>query len=346
VAAKIGELWHELPSIDRFYYAVKANAHPAILETVAGNGLGFECASAEEVVRVRQVAGPAVPVLFTPNFCPMEEFALARVQGAEIVVDGPQVFDLAPGLFAGAELGVRIDPGRGFGHHQNVVTAGAATKFGLALDELDSFAREAVEGGARIVGLHAHVGSGILEAEAWVETGEVLLAARSAFPDARWIDLGGGLGVPQEPGQSQLDLTGLDAGLRALAAGQDGITIRLEPGRFLVSEAGVLVAPVTQVRRKGELFFAGISTGMNSLLRPALYGAWHGIHNLSRLEESPTRLWQIVGPICESSDVFGRDRRIPDPRPGDVLLVENAGAYGAVMASRYNLREPALEVAI
>jgi diaminopimelate decarboxylase/aspartate kinase len=134
--------------------------------------------------------------------------------------------------------------------------------------------------------------------------------------------------------------------LQALAAGHGDIAFRLEPGRFLVSEAGVLVAPVTQVRKKGELFFAGISTGMNSLLRPALYGAYHGIHNLSRLEEAPRRLWQIVGPICESSDVFGRDRRIPDPRPGDVLLVENAGAYGAVMASRYNLREPALEVAL
>ena len=346
VAEKIAELWHGLPSIDGFYYAVKANAHPAILETAARNGLGFECASAEEVIRARQVAGPSVPVLFTPNFCPMEEFALARVHGAEIVVDGPQVFELAPGLFAGAELGVRIDPGRGLGHHRNVVTAGAATKFGLAQDELESFAREAEHRGARIVGLHAHVGSGILEPEAWAETGEVLLTALSGFPEARWIDLGGGLGVPQEPGQPELDLARLDAGLRALKAGHGGIAFRLEPGRFLVSEAGVLVAPVTQVRRKGDLFFAGIATGMNSLLRPALYGAWHGIHNLSRLEETPTRVWQIVGPICESSDVFGRDRRIPDPRPGDVLLVENAGAYGAVMASRYNLREPAEEVAL
>jgi diaminopimelate decarboxylase/aspartate kinase len=120
----------------------------------------------------------------------------------------------------------------------------------------------------------------------------------------------------------------------------------MEPGRFLVSEAGVLVAPVTQVRRKGEQHFAGLATGMNSFLRPALYEAWHGIHNLSRLGEPAQRDWNIVGPICESSDVFGRDRRIPDPRPGDVLLIENAGAYGAVMASSYNLRSPAQEVVL
>jgi diaminopimelate decarboxylase/aspartate kinase len=121
-----------------------------------------------------------------------------------------------------------------------------------------------------------------------------------------------------------------------------GLPVRLEPGRYLVSDAGVLVAPVTQVRSKGGVHFAGLATGMNSLIRPALYGAWHTIHNLSR-DTEPTRYWQIVGPICETADILGRDRWLPDPEPGDVLLVENAGAYGAVMGSRYNLREPAAE---
>ena len=122
--------------------------------------------------------------------------------------------------------------------------------------------------------------------------------------------------------------------------------MRLEPGRFLVSQAGVLLAPVTQVRRKGGVNFAGVATGMNSLLRPALYGAWHAIHNLSRLNEPATDYYHVVGPICETTDVLGHDRWLPPVAPGDVLLIENAGAYGAVMSSAYNLRPPAAEVAL
>ncbi len=108
----------------------------------------------------------------------------------------------------------------------------------------------------------------------------------------------------------------------------------------------MLLAPVTQVRRKGEAQLVGAATGMNSLIRPALYGAWHPIVNLSRLDEPADAFVQVVGPICESGDVLGRDRWLPEPRPGDVLLIGFAGAYGAAMGSRYNLREPAAELAL
>ena len=133
--------------------------------------------------------------------------------------------------------------------------------------------------------------------------------------------------VPEQPGQRPLDLARLESELARVRSEYPGIALRVEPGRFLVSEAGVLIAPVTQVRGKGDVHLAGISTGMNSLIRPALYGAWHRIHNLSRLDETATRTWQIVGPICESADVLGRDRWIPDPRPGDVLLIEIGRAH-------------------
>ena len=115
----------------------------------------------------------------------------------------------------------------------------------------------------------------------------------------------------------------------------------MEPGRYLVSEAGVLLAPVTQVREKSGARFVGVATGMNSLLRPALYGAWHSIHNLTRLGQPAKDYWHVVGPICETGDVLGRDRLLPPTEPGDVLLIENCGAYGAVMSSHYNLRPPA-----
>jgi diaminopimelate decarboxylase/aspartate kinase len=332
-----------LASVDRIYYSMKANAHPRVLQAIAGEGCGIECVSAAEVRLAREVLGGAVPLLFTPNFCPPDEFAAARDAGAELTVDGPEALRQSPDVFRGARIGVRIDPGRGLGHHVKVHTAGARAKFGLLREDVASFARAAAEIGATIVGLHAHVGSGILDASAWPATGKSLAPLLDLLPDVEWIDLGGGLGVPERPGQSALDLDEIERLLAELRGGLGGRRLRLEPGRFFVSEAGVLLAPVTQVRRKGDTRFIGVATGMNSLLRPALYGAWHGIHNLSRLDEPAAGYWSVVGPICESGDVLGTDRLLPETRPGDVLLIENAGAYGAVMASSYNARPPATE---
>lgn len=335
-----------VPSVGRLYYSLKANPHPALLAAVVAEGFALECVSAAEVRRARQVAGPDVPLLFTPNFCPLGEYDEALAAGAEVVLDGPHLLAAAPDTFRGVSVGLRVDPGRGLGHHEKVRTAGAQAKFGTPVAEMEGFAEAAEAGGARVVGLHAHVGSGVLDPAAWARTGAVLAGLAPRFPDLAWIDLGGGLGVPQRPGDAPLDLAALEAALAALAGTLPGIELRLEPGRYLVSEAGVLVAPVTQVRRRGGLVFVGLATGMNSLLRPALYGAWHPIHNLSRLDEAATTSVHVVGPLCESSDVLGRDRLLPPTEPGDVLLIDNAGAYGAVMASRYNLREPAEEVVV
>lgn len=340
-----------LPSIGRFFYSMKANPHPALLGTVVAEGFGLECVSAEEVAHARRHAGSSVPLLFTPSYCPLEDYRLAFEAAAEVTLDGTHLFELAPDTFRGTRVALRIDPGRGRGHHPHVQTAGAHAKFGLPLGEAAAFAEAAARAGVEVIGLHAHVGSGILEPATWAEVGDALaplvIGTGAPFPRARWIDLGGGLGVADRPAVAPLDLRALEALLAPLAARLGEATeLRLEPGRYLVSEAGVLLAPVTQVRRRAGVNFAGVATGMNSLLRPALYGAWHPIWNLSRLDEKPADYWHVVGPICESSDVLGRDRRLPDPRPGDVLLIANAGAYGHVMASRYNLREPAEELVL
>jgi len=343
VAQQARSLRESLTSVGAIYYAVKANTHPRVLETIAAEGLGMECVSAAEVRRVREVLGDAVPVLFTPNFCPVDEYQQAFDLGAEVTIDGPDVLQQAPQLFAGQQLGLRIDPGRGMGHHESVRTAGAHAKFGHPLDSFDQLLEAAAAGGVQVIGLHAHVGSGILDSSAWDRTAEQLAALRSQLPDLRWIDVGGGLGVVERPGQVALDLAALNERLAVVLEALDGVELRMEPGRYLVSEAGVLLAPVTQVRSKGGVRFVGTATGMNSLLRPALYGAWHAIHNLSRLADPAAGYWHVVGPICETGDVLGRNRLLPETHPGDVLLVENCGAYGAVMSSSYNLRSPATE---
>ena len=160
------------------------------------------------------------------------------------------------------------------------------------------------------------------------------------------IGIGGGLGVSSRPDESALDLAALGAALAEVKNAYPQFRLWMEPGRFLVADAGVLLARVTQAKRKGNVHYVGIDAGMNSLIRPALYEAWHEIVNLTRLGEPAARMAQVVGPICESGDVLGANRRLPECREGDVILIAQAGAYGAVMASRYNLREPAAEVVL
>ena len=343
VAARARSLRTRLASIGGFYYSMKANPHPRILETVVGEGFGIECVSAAEVARVRELFGEAPSVLFTPNFCPVGEYASAFTAGAEVTIDGPHLLDQAPDLFREREIALRVDPGSGLGPHHKVRTAGAHAKFGHPIGDVAEVAVAAARVGVTVVGLHAHIGSGIREPRVWAETGAALVSVRDVFPGLRWIDVGGGLGIVDRPGEAPLDLGQLANGLARLHARCGDLELRIEPGRFVVGEAGVLLAPVTQVRNKGGVRFVGLATGMNSLIRPSLYGAWHGIHNLSRLDAPAAGSAHVVGPICETGDVLGHDRPLPETAPGDIFLIENCGAYGAVMSSRYNLRSPAGE---
>ena len=200
--------------------------------------------------------------------------------------------------------------------------------------------------GARIVGLHAHLGSGILDTSHWRSVYAQLASLAEEFSRIESLDIGGGLGVPARPDEAPLDLVALGETLAEVKAAYPQFQLWLEPGRYLVADAGVLLARVTQLKRKGNVRYVGVDAGMNALIRPALYEAWHEIVNLTRLGEEPGDLMQIVGPICESGDVLGSNRRLPACREGDVMLIAQTGAYGVVMASRYNLRGPAEEVVL
>ena len=341
------DLKTHLPSLDAVFYAMKANSHPDVIRTIYDCGLGLECVSAAEIRHVRTHLGTEAPILFTPNFCPIAEYRMAFEANAEVTIDGAHVLEQAPEIFRGKKLALRLDPGEGLGHHEKVRTAGANAKFGQRLAEAHRVAEAAQALDIDIIGLHAHVGSGIHDPEAWYRTGQSLALVEKLFPKLSWLNVGGGLGVVERPGQNPLSLARLEEGLSRLKTSlKRPLKLCIEPGRYLVSEAGVLLAPVTQVRLKGSVRFIGIATGMNSLLRPALYGAWHGIHNLSRLNAAPCGYAHIVGPICETGDVLGRDRLMPETHPGDVLLIENCGAYARVMSSHYNLRAPAEELII
>ena len=160
------------------------------------------------------------------------------------------------------------------------------------------------------------------------------------------MDLGGGIGIPDRREEKPLDMASLDEAVSAVKASADSIELWLEPGRFIVAQAGVLITRVTQLKGKGGMQYVGVNTGMNTLLRPALYGAYHEIVNISRLHDAATEVVTIVGPICETGDRLGSERLMPVTEEGDVLLIANTGAYGYVMSSHYNLRDPAEEVLV
>lgn len=333
-------------AVDRLFYAVKANPNPDILRIFEAAGLGFECVSPGEVERVRGLFPgiEAERILFTPNFAPRADYAAGFEQAGFVTLDNLDPLRSWPELFRDKELMIRVDPGRGRGHHKYVRTAGPQSKFGVDPAELDQLLELVSRLSAEVVGLHIHVGSGIRRPGTWSENALFLVELRERFPALRYLNLGGGLGVPEQPGQKRLDLAELDAGLAKIKAAHPDLELWLEPGRFLVAEAGVLLARVTQTKQKDDIHYIGVETGMNSLLRPALYGAHHEIVNLSRLGAPAELTAEVVGPICESGDVLGHARRLPESRPGEVLLVATAGAYGRAMSSRYNLRDPAPEI--
>lgn len=337
-----------LSAVDRVLYAIKANPHPEVLRILHAQGVDFECVSRGEIERVREALPglAAEQTLFTPNFAPREEYEWALMQGIPTTLDNLHPLRQWPELFRGRDVFVRIDTGYGRGHHDHVRTAGVHSKFGVPMFELDDLVALTSSAGARVVGLHAHTGSGIFAVENWREVGEMLASLGERFPEIRVLDLGGGLGVPERPGHPPLDLQALNCALAALKTAHPSFELWLEPGRYLVARAGVLLARVTQLKGKGDVRYVGVATGMNSLIRPALYGAYHEIVNLTRLEEPGSELVNVVGPICESGDQLGHERLLPATREGDVLLIANAGAYGHAMSSRYNLREPAGEIII
>ncbi len=335
-------------AVKRWAYAMKANWHPEILRRIYAAGLTLECVSRGELDHAFATVPALDPerVLFTPNFAPRAEYEFGFAKGVRVTLDNLYPLKMWPEVFRGREIFLRIDPGFGRGHHSHVRTAGVHTKFGIALSEADELVALSEAAGVRVTGLHAHTGSGIFDVANWTETGALLATLAKRFPDVAVVDLGGGMGVPDQLGHSEIDLGGLDRGVAGLARDFPHIEFWMEPGRFLVARAGVLVALVTQLKGKGDVHYVGVATGMNSLIRPALYGAHHDIRNLTRLEEPMSHRVNIVGPICESADQLGADRWLPDSREGDVILIANCGAYGYAMSSNYNRRPPAREFII
>lgn len=337
-------------------FAIKANPCPAVAATIVAEGYGIDAVSPGEVALALKLGVRPDLVLYTENNMTDDEQALAVGQG--VLVNCGSLDRLERLARAGVKhASVRFNPEFGDGAHEKICTAGPLTKFGVHQSLLAEVRRIERETGIQVVGCHMHIGSGFLDATAFTKSCEVIFAIAAQLPNLRFVDVGGGIGIPYREGQTALDLPAMGAALSASFAAfcrtyGRPLELRVEPGRFLVAESGTLFTTVTSVKanppsapgERGRVF-VGCDTGFNHLVRVAMYDAYHRISNVSRPQAAP-QVVDVVGNICESGDVFARQRSIPAPQVGDVLALHDAGAYGMAMASTYNTRPLPAEVVV
>lgn len=333
-------------------YAAKANTARPVLAALANAGAGVECASAGEVARALDAGFAPEDVQYTAVNPPAADLnhvvALAGERpGFTVTVGARDTMDrLAERGFDG-RLCVRVNPGVGGGHHEHVAT-GADITFGVPFDRAADAIEDATER-FDVVGIHAHAGSGISGDD--LDAHRTLVErmgnlARDVAVDLEFVDVGGGFGVPYRADDPPLDLHAVADATRE-ALGDVDARLAVEPGRYLVADAGVLLTRVNTVKPTPEGTVVGVDAGMTTLARRALYGAYHELRNLAadaddRDEEPVT----VAGPICESADVLAEDRPLSRPERGDLLAIGNAGAYGYEMASQYNSRPRPATVAL
>jgi bifunctional diaminopimelate decarboxylase / aspartate kinase len=339
ITDKINTMKRELSVISKIYFAMKANNNKDLLYTIANECIGFECVSINEIEYLRDDLKIESDILFTPNFCNISEYEIAfNYSNVQVIVDNIDIIKKYIDVFKNKEIGLRIDLDSGEGHHISVITEGEKAKFGNKIDVIKSNKQFFINNNIKIVGLHSHRGSGIHNYESWYNTACKLLSLASHFSTIEWIDLGGGFGVDEG---KKIDFNKLNKLLYDI---KTNINFYIEPGRFIVSDAGILVCKVNQIKKKENFNYIGLSTGMNSLIRPSLYGSYHKVHNISKINKVRDKVYNLVGPICESGDIIASNRLLPETEENDIIIIENCGAYGHTMSSNYNMRESASEL--
>jgi len=339
---------NQLDSIEGLFYAMKANYSTDILKAVMKKNIGFECVSPGEVQFLINLFPNIDParILFTPNFSPKEDYIFALERNLVVTVDSIYPLKAWPDIFMGRKIMARIDLDVGDGHHEHVNTGGDSSKFGIPLNQISELKHLAKVNNITIEGLHTHSGSGIKNASNWIDVASKLVEIASNMPLVKIINLGGGIPIRERLDDNSFDFKQLNTLLLDLKIKHPSFKFWLEPGRYIVGEAGVILTKVTQLKEKGKNYYIGVEVGMNTLIRPALYGAFHEIVNLSRYGLPNTQNVTIVGPVCESGDKLGINRKFPLTMEGDTILIGNTGAYVKSMASNYNLREVPQEIMI
>lgn len=337
-------------------YACKANSNIEIMRIFREEGMGIDAVSPGELYAAFKAGFEPSQIMLTANNATIEEIEYAVSKNVMVNVDSLSQLHLFGQRHPGSEICIRINPRVGAGHHNHCITGGPESKFGIEFTEVDEIRRVAGRYKLRIKGVHQHIGSGILKPDIFIEAMEVLLDVADKFENLDFIDFGGGIGVPYREDEDRIDMELLGKKVsehfRSFCKRYGkNLKLVIEPGRYLVAEAGFLLAEVMSVKKGSRHRFVGINTGFNHLVRPVMYGSYHRILNATNFNGAPEPQ-VIAGNLCESGDTFTRDEKgivdvsLPYFKEGDIVCICNAGAYGYSMASNYNARPRPAEVLV
>jgi len=338
-------LMQTLGTVGTLYYAVKANANPAILGLVFGMGLGADVVSRGEIQAALDAGCPVDKIVFSGVGKTHDELAFALDHGVFINAESEEELTAIAGICTGVHVGIRVNPGVDAHTHQYITTGTREDKFGIPLEFAPGAFKLALDAGLIPDTISCHIGSQIGELEPYRKSLARLLELRDVLmsqgiPVAR-LDLGGGFAIGQE---NDADFPVEDLEALVQRDMPRGLALSFEPGRYIVAHAGFLITRVLYRKRYTRTFVV-VDAGMNDLLRPALYQAHHTILPVVRRMSEPV-LCDIVGPVCESADCFARDVSMPLPERGELLAICDTGAYGWSMSSTYNARPLLPEVMV
>ncbi|QCZ92112.1 diaminopimelate decarboxylase [Salinimonas iocasae] len=327
-------------------YAVKANSNLGVLSVLAKLGSGFDIVSGGELARVIEAGGDAGKVVFSGVGKTPEEIAYALDQGIKCfnVESEPELHrinEVAAQKGCQAPVSLRINPDVDAKTHPYISTGLKANKFGIARElAVETYELAASLSNLNVIGMDCHIGSQLTDLAPFVDALDRLLVLIDELADKgieiKHLDLGGGLGVPYDS-ETPPHPRDYAAALADRMTGRESLTLILEPGRAIAANAGILVTKVEFIKEGEEKHFAIVDAAMNDLLRPSLYSAWQNIIRVEQSTQAPRRLYDVVGPVCETGDFLGRDRELA-VEANDLLAVRSAGAYGFTMASNYNSR--------
>jgi diaminopimelate decarboxylase len=331
-------------------FACKALNNLNVLRFFNAIGSGLDAVSVQEVQLGLKAGFQPQDIIFTPNCVSFEEIQEGIRLGVKINIDNISILEQFGNLYGDkVPLCIRINPHIMAGGHDKISTGHIDSKFGISIYQMPHVHRIVETTGMRVEGLHMHTGSDILDVEVFLRGAQIMLDVAKSFPNLDYVDFGSGFKVPYKPDDYFTNIETLGKDLTKLFRkfcreyGRD-LTLVFEPGKFLVSEAGYFFARVNVVKQTLSTVFAGLDTGLNHLIRPMFYDAYHQILNISN-PRGKLRIYTVVGYICET-DTFGWNRKIHDIREGDYLAFLNAGAYCFTMASNYNSRLRPPEVMI
>lgn len=325
-----------------FFYACKALTNINVLRYIHEIGCNIDCSSLNEVLLALRAGFPPQRILYTSNnisFAELDEVASHRVN---INIDSlSNLRKFAAKYGSSYPVGIRLRPNIMAGGNIKISTGHDSSKFGIPLEQVSQVHQIAADTGLVVRGLHIHTGSDIGDPDVFIKGVELLYRLAGDFPRLEFLDLGGGFKVAYKPGDHETDVDMVGERLRQAQHTYEktsgrSLELWFEPGKYIVSEAGHFITSVTVIKDTPAVTFIGLNTGLNHLIRPMFYDAWHTINNISN-PQGPLRKYTITGNICET-DTFATDREVNEIREGDYLVFRNAGAYCFEMSSNYNSR--------